>query len=546
MLLAFLCVFLHGTEREETPVVVTMDYLYPPSQTMTRRRCPFGFSSELASLRDARSQRQGFILLIVILTIISAMALTYVVASTSRLNMRKVRNAQLHKSAIAATETGLSVGLANMCSSNWGGIGSRVTGTCSINQAFEVTYEHGDPTLDPASPEWTNYPYRVTIRAVGKAWHPEEPEYPAIQKRSWVVQLVPRAVAAEPSDWSRILDYTFFQTVVATSSVEIPVRIVGKCRFQHTLNLAAKYPTSNPRQRYMSDLYDMISAGYGDWRPFTGPIYFPVSSQPLDTIDLLVNRLRASITGAWANLPASDLTFPQEPTSYCLYPGGKSYSIPRLGSTLENTTLSPDPESNPCGIVYAPGNITIRSNVTIRGSLFCNGDVRIEGTNIVIGGQPIWGIEANVSAELPVIVCKNLNFKAGSACQIDGMVGLFGELQAPKTPTLTNVRITGRVFATAIKIDSLSPWESFDWDKALAQFIKEKDSLTGENRYFPLWLRQYGLDVTPRLVIQPPQENRYFHWKRSTDPVYVPADSDTTSIDSKPGLRWEVIRELHD
>lgn len=511
---------------------------------MSRWRFRLGFHPDLGTVRNPRSRRRGFILLLVILTIISAMALTYVVASTTRLSMRKVRNAQLQKAAIAATETGLSVGLANMCSSKWGGIGSQISGACGLNQAFEVTYEHGDPTLDAASPEWTDCPYRVTIRAIGKAWHPEEPEYPAIYRRSWVVQLVPRAIAAEPSDWSRILNYTFFQTAVTASSVEIPVRIVGKCRFQSTLNLAVKYPTYNPRVRYMSDLYEMQANGYGDWRTFTGRIYFPVSSQPLDTIDLLVNRLRVFINDAWVNLPSSDLALPQQPTSYRLYPGGKSYSIPQLGSALENTTLSPDPDNNPCGILYAPGNIAIRSNVTIKGSLLCNGDVRIEGTNIVISGQPIWGIQADVPVELPVIVCKNLHFKAGSACQINGMVGLFGELQAPKAPTLTIVEITGRVFATAIKIDSLSPWDSFDWDKALTQFIKEKDSLTGENRYFPFWLRQFGLDVTPRLIIQPPQEKRYFHWKKTTDPVYVPANSDTTSIDPNPGLRWELIYEL--
>jgi len=491
---------------------------------------------------DTRQRPRGFILLIVLLAIISAMALTYVVASTSGLGMRKVRNAQLRDWAEAAAETGLSVGLSQMCSSSWGGIGSRFTGTCSETQSFEVTYEHGDPTIGPGSPEWSDYPYRVTIRATGKAWHPGESNYPAIYQRAWVVQLIPRAVAPEPSDWSTILGYTFYQTATADSSVNIPALVVGKCRFQHRLYVAPGYPTYNPRITYLSDLYAMKVSGYGDWRTFRGPLYLPYDVQSPLAIDLLVNRLRVSVNHLSANLPGSDLALQKDLEFYQLYPGGKTYTIPRLGSTLENTSLVPVPDDNPCGIYYAPGNITIRSNVTITGSLFCNGDLHIDGTNIDIRSQSLRGMQSDTPAQLPVIVCKNLQFKPGAECQIQGMLCVFGELKAEKSSTMTNIQITGRVFATALKVEPLSPWESFTWDTALAQFEVEKVSLVGEKTYFPLWLKKYGMDVTPRMIIQPPQNNSQYHWKRTSDPVYVPGSSDTTAVDPNPGLRWEVIR----
>ncbi|MGQ9770996.1 MAG: hypothetical protein ACUVQG_10605 [Thermogutta sp.] len=491
-------------------------------------------------------ERRGFILLIVILGIISAMALTYVVASTSYVNLRKVRNTGLRDRAKASADTGLSVGLSWMCSSGWGGIGSTITRTCGENQAFEVSYEHGDPTLDPDSPEWPDLPYRVTIHAVGKAWHAGESDRPAVHRKSWVVRFVPRAVAAEPAGWSSILEYTFYQTLIADARVNIPAQVLGKCRFRGSLSIAPNYPSTSARQTYFSDLYAMKSNGYGEWRTFTGPLYLPIASQAYEDTFLLVNWLRVPLIDSYPWLPNNDIELQQDLVSYQLYPGGKTYQIPQLGASLGNTTLLPDVADNPAGIFYAPADITIGSNVIIRGSLFCKGKVHIEGTNIDIEGQPLRGIQSDVPVEMPALVCKKLEFSACSSCQIRGLLAIFGELKALKTATVTSIQITGRAFATTLKIDPLSPWESFDWKEALAQFQNENEegTLTGEDRYFPLWLRRYGLDPTPRFMMRPPQDNPQYHWKRKNDPVYVAAASDTTSLDPQPGLRWEFLREL--
>lgn len=504
-----------------------------------------GWNTQTMTGNSCLRQQRGFILLIVILGIISALALTYVVASTSYLSLRKARNTELRDRAKAAAETGLSVGLSRMCSSGWGGIGSTIAGTCGENQAFQVSYEHGDPTLETDSPEWPAFPYRVTIRAVGKAWHSGESDRPAVHRKSWGVQLVPRAVAAEPADWSDILQYTFYQTAITDSSVNIPAQVIGKSHFRGRLSVAPNYPSASPRQTYLSDLYAMKTGGYGEWRTFTGPLYLPTASQSSTDLILLVTCLRVFVMNTTSLLPSTSVSLQTNLVSYQLYRGGKTYQIPQIGSSLQNTTLLPDAADNPAGIFYAPGNLTIGSNVTIQGSLFCNGDIQIDGTNIDIRGQPLRGIQGNVPVEMPVLLCKRLHFKDGAACQIQGILGVFGELKAFESSTNTSIQITGRAFATSLKIDPLSPWESFRWDTALAEFEKEKNSLVGKNRYFPLWLRKYGLDVTPRFVIQPPSDDRLYHWKEKSDPVYVAAASDTTPFDPQPGLRWEVVRELN-
>ena len=42
--------------------------------------------------------------------------------------------------------------------------------------------------------------------------------------------------------------------------------------------------------------------------------------------------------------------------TYRLYPGGEEYEIPRLGETLENVSLAPDPQHNPLGIFLREGD----------------------------------------------------------------------------------------------------------------------------------------------------------------------------------------------
>ena len=64
--------------------------------------------------------------------------------------------------------------LSGMQTSAWGGVGSTLSGSLSPYEQYTVTYTTGDATLTSASPDWSDFPYRVTLDSIGKAADPAD------------------------------------------------------------------------------------------------------------------------------------------------------------------------------------------------------------------------------------------------------------------------------------------------------------------------------------------------------------------------------------
>lgn len=490
-----------------------------------------------------RPGRRGFILLLVILTIIGAMALGYSVLRISRLHLRIVRNTALHQKAIAAVDSGLSVAFRNMFSPSWGGVGTILVGSCGPDETFEVRYLPGDETLSPTDPEYGRLPYRVTLRGVGKAWLPGESDYPSEYRKTWVVELVPRAVAPEPTDWPTIQQYTLYQTLVDVNRFNIPCQVAGPARFQGSVRVAPDYPPTAARERYLSDLYAMKQAGYPDYRPFTETLRWYPAVQTPDDLLAVTTWLGLSTISLPPQVVNNDLKLLSGLSSYQLYRGGPTYSVPELSGSIANTSLNADPLNNPCGIFFRSGSMIIGDNVQLTGTIICTGDVTIAGSNILLRAAPLqspW--QAYDSMEIPVLVCRSLRFEFGLQRQIQGFVGAFGEFQVKKNDASCQLLLEGKIFAQRFRIDPRTPWDTFDWDKKLAQFELQRPTATGDDKYFPLWLRQFGLYPEPRIVLKTRPSAVGYHWKTETDPIYVPAARDTTPLEPQPGLRWKIVR----
>ncbi|MEJ5342121.1 MAG: hypothetical protein WHT09_11170 [Thermogutta sp.] len=490
------------------------------------------------------SQRRGFILLVVLLTVISALALGYSALCVMSIHYRIVRNGQLREKAEAAAESGLSIAFAKMFSPGWPGVGTVLAGSCAPNEAFEVVYVAGDATLEAGDPDFDRYPLRVTLKAKGSAWLPGESEYPSVCEKTWIVELEPRALSPEPSDWDTIQKYTIYQTGSDTNRFNIPCQVEGPVRFQSAVRVAPDYPTSNPRYQYLSDLYAMKQAGYPDYRPFTGTVRWPAYLQTLDDLNALL-WLNVSVIPVLPQYPSGDLQSPTTLSQYRVYPGGPLYAVPQLPAALADVSMAPDPVTNPCGLYFRSGSLTIQDNVQWTGSVIVTGDVIISGSNVSLRAVQMRSISADKNAvELPVLVCKNLRVEPGTGRQIEGLVGAFGEIQIKKAPDTTDIKFSGKVFATRFRIDPRTPWDTVDWDKKLSDFQKQKPFATGDNKYFPLWLRQFGLDPAPKVRFSDRTVAIAYHWKDAANTVYAPAPQDYTAIESSPGLRWKIVRVL--
>ena len=61
------------------------------------------------------------------------------------------------------------------------------------------------------------------------------------------------------------------------------------------------------------------------------------------TRSLMTNELALTLTNISATSQTAAQSVSQQFTSYRIYPGGKHYQVPQLSSSLQSTTLAPDP-----------------------------------------------------------------------------------------------------------------------------------------------------------------------------------------------------------
>ena len=493
---------------------------------------------------EGTADRRGVAILVVLVVISVAFALSYAIMRSQGTALLIQQNAHLGASARQAAMTGLTAALKKMHTDEWAGVDTTLSGSLGSHEGFEVTYTTGDPSLESGDDDYAEYPYRVTLLSTGYAADPGDPQRVVTHQMRAVVRLVPRKLADEPTDWATMQESTVHQSKKENFEVDIPCQFQGRVRVQGKLKIGAHYPNDGEAWwRYLRDLRLMRSAGYPDCRPFTGPVYLPYSEQ--DAFHLLALTFALGVTANNAPLQeaASDWVKPTSLTSYQIYPGGPAYEIPELGDALENVTLKPDPASNPLGIFYRDGSITIRTNVTIRGSLFCKDDITIEGEGVRFEPVELPGLSgSDVPLRLPVVSCRNFTVKSTGGGSVAGLAAVFDEFKIEKGPETAQFSLTGRLITRKLYVKEREPWKDLDWEGCYDDF---EDQLHDDPSvpYFPIWMAGRGRDPTPLLTIQPDSDPFTYHWHNWYDPIFVPHPDDATELDpDHPGLRWELIQ----
>ena len=304
-------------------------------------------------------------------------------------------------------------------------------------------------------------------------------------------------------------------------------------------------PSASPRAKYLRDITRLFAYDGTDYRPLTGPITAPYSKTTSNERSLVTDELQTT----WNDVAvsgAAPVSHPGVVATYRLYPGGKSYSIPTLDATLRDKTLGPDPATNPLGVFYRLGNLDVRENVTITGSVIVNAtdstpDIEIYGTNVRFNSVALPKLDGStVVTQLPVAIVKDdLRIYDGASGEIQGLAVAWGELGFQSGSQDTAFTITGRAISNEFYSDARSEWSSPNWQERLRLFLTD---LAGSNPilFFPKWLESNrGLHPAPKLIVRPPQSGETFHWHDWTQPVFVAHPSDG-------GLRWELLdlREL--
>ena len=481
-------------------------------------------------------RRRGVAVLIVLLLLSITLGLSYAMVRSQTTALQIQQNANVRVSARRAALTGLTVGLKKMHTNAWcygDGVNTTLAGSIGDSLIYQVSYAAGDPSLAADDPD---YPYRVTILSTGTATDPTDPERTSTHQARAVVQLVPRALAEEPDDWDTMQQYTVYQSKKDNFEIDIPCRLENQVRVQGKLKIAPHYPSDgNPWRRYLGDLNTMRLAGYPDYRPFNGPVALPVSEQDGEDLSALIVRLAVTTVNMPVKEAASDWTQPGSFTDYQVYPGGPVYTAPWVGSTLHNTVLEPDATTNPLGLFYRDGDISIWENVTVRGSLFCDHDVRIEGANVnflPVELPALVGSEG--SLRLPAVTCDKFVVKPGAGGSLTGLAAVFDTFEIERSPATLQFAFIGRAILKKLYVKEREPWQDENWDDRYEEF---KAQLGGEGPvvpYFPLWMGMRGYDPRPRITFKPDPGPVTYHWKKTSDPIYVPHPDDS-------GLRWDLV-----
>ncbi|HUE73122.1 MAG TPA: hypothetical protein VMP01_19715 [Pirellulaceae bacterium] len=455
-----------------------------------------------------------------------------------------------------AAVTGVSIALRQMHDGTWAGVGTSLQGAIDSGANYSVVFTTGDAALTSSHSEYLEYPYRVTISAMGTAADLSQSGIQTSYQVTAVAQLARRQINAGtlPSRWGQLNTHTVYQWNTSSTPrdvvIEIPCQVQGAVCLEGALKLCQAYPKySNSRERYLKDLKLMSQAGIEN-RPFTGTVALDKSRQSGSAVNELSSWLGVNVSEITANA-STPLSYPAGTTTYQLYPGGQVYPIPRLqdvlGAPAKNQVLSTDPVNNPLGIYRSDGSWTFLQGNQFTGTLLCDSPtavITIGGTSVKLNGVNLLGIEGSSAAyQLPLAIVQNdIAVAHQSNSTVNGLVMAWNQFVVNPGSKTTTLTMTGRIFSDGFQILGRSEWNALTqatWQTSLTDFEAQYDpllfSLGLSEEFYPRWMERspYYLAAPPRLKIVPPT-NVSYHWPSFSQPIYVKADGD-------PGLRWNLV-----
>jgi hypothetical protein len=466
-----------------------------------------------------------------------ALAMAYALLRSQGLNVLIQGNGNLRNEAREAALSGLAAGLQRMSQSGWSGVNSTFTGALSSTDSYSVTFTAGDPNLTTQD---SRQPYRVTVLSTGYSTSSllQQSQTTSYRVRA-VVALSPRQLGTQPTNWSTMVQYSFYQTKSGTDSLDPPCQVTGPVFLQGALSLGADYAWSSAAsQRFFTDLNSMRLAGAGDDRPFTGKISLPTGWQSGQTISTL-GWLGLSTTNVAIGTSPS-IPLPTNLTTYQIYPGGPVYTVGAVPSGASSTTLGPDMVRNPLGIYFSSSSLSTGSNLTVNGTLICGSSLTIGGSGTTITPVSLPALDgSSTPIQLPAVVsAAGVSCNSSAVATFNGAVLSGGGFSILAGPQANVVSVVGPVLANTFSISTRNEWNqsSFIWGIYYALFQNQLGLATPPRiAYFPVWLSGIGLNPIPTLTVMPNTTVLTYQWQDLTaGPVFVinPADG---------GLRWTLI-----
>jgi hypothetical protein len=364
-------------------------------------------------------------------------------------------NAQASDRAMQAAEAGIAAGLDAIQTPGWSGVSAPLhadvlsdsRGTASYTVTFSQIASDG--TAGGVATAVLS----LRVRSVG-AWLATESSRPVERTLETLVTLKPRLAGrpSRPGDESATSDrssdapgfgatqnYTVF---VADGSAYVAVapqtRITGNVWVGDRLDL---YSGLNWNSTVRAALLTGLGIDNGGGaaaaipHPVAGSMNFYTAPDSALASDLNLLNIPFSPSPTWLALPSFD---PSHFLKYRLFEGGFQYNAVQIGSSLtssQNSMLHPT-ESNPLGIFYCNGSLSVQNGVVVNGTLVASSGIDFEGRGVAIvphdwrdgsGGSTV--TDRDLWPVLPAVAAGgNVKFRSTSQVFVEGAVASQGDI----------------------------------------------------------------------------------------------------------------------
>ncbi len=233
----------------------------------------------------------------------------------------------------------------------------------------------------------------------------------------------------------------------------------------------------------------------------------------------------------------SDWAWDHAISTYQLYPGGPTYTVGQLSTTVQDTTLEPDAATNPLGIFYTSGDCNLGDNVNITGTIIANDDIHVSGVNVVLAPFELSPLEGTTSTiQLPLALTRDdFRVKSSASLTTSGLINAWDRFEVEAGNETVSMEHTGHVTCNECMISHRWQWNlgSTLWWIHHFVFLSQMND-NGGIQYFPVYLGYAGRNPDPTIKLRTPAEEPTYAWLQRNVPLYAVHPSDD-------GLRFELI-----
>lgn len=461
------------------------------------------------NVRRTSADRRGFSMILVMLAMGFALALTYGFMRTQVTSLQLTQNEIRRDLALEAARTGAAAGLLRMQDPSWVGVTDTYSKITQLDSGNKVTCDvsYSAPAAGQlAGVADASLPLHVILTSIGTWSSPRDSSITVKRTITVVVRLMPRLpgrtardgdvatatdLATNPTNYQATLPYSLTMTSSSSTSLRLDpgARIEGPVWLRGMVLFDEPRWSSTIRNAMLTEIgnqYGSTSPStFAHPHPLNGPVRFRNSPNGSTQTDM--SRLKTP----WSTNSESPTVATVNASAwmtYQLYDKGPVYQATTLSSSLSNVTLRPS-ASNPLGIFVRSGNLEIRNSVSVQGTLVVSGTITFQGHESVVTAYnwiDVDGNPANAGAEkwprLPAVVAKEMQVSDSARQVIEGAVVIDNKLTgegADFSYLASNwVNITGTATATR----GQQPYSTVQ-----LQGTPDLTALTG-NQEYAIWL----------------------------------------------------------